>query len=91
MANTRSALKRIKQSEVRRLRNKQVKTKVKNTVRNFLGSLNVDNNDEEAAQNLITASRIIDKAASKGVLHKRTAARKKSRLAKKLNQSRQVG
>ena len=90
MANTRSALKRIKQSEVRRLRNKQVKTKVKNTVRNFLSSLNEDN-DESAAQNLITASKIIDKAASKGVLHKRTAARKKSRLAKKLNQNRQVG
>jgi len=90
VANTRSALKRIKQSEVRRLRNKQVKTKVKNTVRNFLSSLNEDN-DESAAQNLITASKIIDKAASKGVLHKRTAARKKSRLAKKLNQNRQVG
>ena len=90
MANTKSALKRIKQSEVRRQRNKQVKTKVKNTVRCFLESLD-DENNETAAQNLITASRVIDKAVTKGVLHKKTAARKKSRLAKKLNQSQRVG
>jgi len=90
MANTKSALKRIKQSEARRLRNKQVKTKVRNTVRNFLISLE-DENNEAAAGNLIAASSVIDKAVTKGVLHKRTAARKKSRLAKKLNQSQQVG
>jgi len=89
MANTRSALKRIRQSEVRRQRNKQVKSKIKNTVRNFMNSLG-EENKETARQNLISAGRVIDKAASKGVIHKKTAARKKSRLAKKLNQSQEA-
>lgn len=90
MANTKSALKRMKQAEIRRQRNKQVKTRIKNTVRQFLSSLEEDN-QEVSRQNLISAVKVIDKAASKGVIHKRTAARKKSRLAKKLNQSRQAG
>ncbi len=89
MANTRSALKRIRQSEVRRQRNKQVKSKIKNTVRNFMNSLG-EEDKETARQNLISVGRVIDKAASKGVIHKKTAARKKSRLAKKLNQSQQA-
>lgn len=88
MANTKSALKRIKQSKARRLRNRQVKSKVKHSIRNFLNSLE-EGNEETARQNLISAGKAIDKAASKGVLHKRTAARKKSRLAKKFNQSHQ--
>jgi len=90
MANSRSALKRIKQSEKRRMRNKQVKTKVKNTIRSFISTLEEDNN-EAAQQQIKVVGKMIDKAASKGVMHKNTAARKKSRLAKKLNQSRQVG
>lgn len=90
MANTKSALKRMKQSEIRRQRNKQVKTRVKNTVRNYLSSLGEDDR-EVSRQNLISAVKVIDKAASKGVIHKKTAARKKSRLAKKLNQSQQAG
>ena len=80
MANTKSALKR----------NKQVKTRIKNTVRNYLNSLGEE--DKEAArQNLISVIRVIDKATSKGIIHKKTAARKKSRLAKKLNQNQQAG
>lgn len=90
MANSRSALKRIKQSEKKRMRNKQVKTKVKNTIRSFFSTLNEDN-QEAAARQLRIAGKMIDKAASKGVIHKKTAARKKSRLTKKLNQSRQAG
>ncbi|NLX91525.1 MAG: 30S ribosomal protein S20 [Firmicutes bacterium] len=90
MANTKSALKRMKQAEIRRQRNKQVKTRIKNAVRKFLSSLEGDD-QEVSRQNLISAVKVIDKAASKGVIHKRTAARKKSRLAKKLNQSRQAG
>lgn len=90
MANSRSALKRIKQSEKKRMRNKQVKTKVKNTIRSFFSALNEDN-QEAAARQLRIAGKMIDKAASKGVIHKKTAARKKSRLTKKLNQSRQAG
>lgn len=90
MANTKSALKRIKQSEQRRQRNKQVKTRIKNTVRDYLNSLGEE--DKEAAhQNLISAIKVIDKATSKGIIHKKTAARKKSRLAKKLNQDQQAG
>lgn len=90
MANSRSALKRIKQSEKKRMRNKQVKTKVKNTIRSFFSTLNEDN-QEAAARQLRIAGKMIDKAASKGVIPKKTAARKKSRLTKKLNQSRQAG
>lgn len=90
MANTKSALKRIKQSEQRRLRNKQVKTRIKNTVRKYFSSL--EEEDKEAArQNLASAIKVIDKATSKGIIHKRTAARKKSRLTKKLNKDQQAG
>ena len=90
MANSRSALKRIRQSEKKRMRNKQVKTKVKNTIRSFFSALEEDN-QETATQQMKIVGKMIDKAASKGVIHKKTAARKKSRLTKKLNQSRQAG
>ncbi|HHU75335.1 MAG TPA: 30S ribosomal protein S20 [Firmicutes bacterium] len=90
MANTKSALKRIRQAEKRRQRNKQIKTRIKSTVRDYLNSLG-EEDKESAHQKLISAIKTIDKATSKGIIHKRTAARKKSRLAKKLNKVQQVG
>lgn len=84
MANTKSALKRMQQSAIRRQRNRNIKSRVKNAVKKFHLSLD-EGNEEKARQTFCETSRIIDKAASKGLLHKRTAARKKSRLARQLS------
>lgn len=83
MANHKSALKRAGQSELRRQRNKAVQTRVKNVVKDV--ALAMTENAEDAGLRLNTAKSVIDKAAKKGVLHKRTASRKISRLAKKVN------
>lgn len=83
MANHKSALKRAIQSEQRRQRNKAVQTRVKNVVKDV--NLAMAENAEDAGQRFKVAKSVIDKAAKKGVLHKRTAARKISRLAKKVN------
>ena len=83
MANHKSALKRAIQNEQRRMRNKTVQTRVKNVVKDL--NLAVTENPEDAAKRLDIAKSIIDKAAKRGVLHKRTAARKISRLAKRVN------
>lgn len=81
MANHKSALKRAGQNQVRRLRNRAVKTRVKNVVKDVRQAA-AENMAAETAGNFKAAQEIIDKAAKKGVLHKRTAARKISRLAK---------
>ncbi len=80
-----SAIKRMKQSEVRRQRNRKVKSQLKSAVKRFLLSLE-GNETQEAHRCYASATRVIDKAAAKGVLHKKTAARKKSRLARRLNE-----
>lgn len=83
MANHKSALKRAKQNEIKYMRNKAIKTTVKNIVKKVrLGSAEAGN-DNMATLNI--AKSTIDKAAKKGVLHKRTAARKISRLSKLIN------
>ena len=84
MANIKSALKRIKVTEFKTRRNKMIISSLKTSIRKFEDSLKTRNLDESKALYKKTASRI-DKAVSKGTLHKNTAARKKSRLAKKLN------
>ena len=83
MANHKSALKRAGQNERRRLRNKAVQTRVKNVVKDVRLAVAEDGGD--AAERFNTAQSAIDKAAKKGVLHKRTASRKISRLAKQVN------
>ena len=83
MANHKSALKRAGQNERRRLRNKAVQTRVKNVVKDV--RLAVAEKSEDTAARLNAAKAAIDKAAKKGVLHKNTAARKISRLAKAAN------
>ena len=82
MANHKSALKRARQSEIRRLRNKAVKTRIKNVTKAL--RLAVSENSEDAVDKLNTAKSVIDKASKKGVIHKRTAARKISRLSKRV-------
>lgn len=79
MANTKSAMKRAKQNEKRQLKNLIVKSKVKTAVRRFRESLENGTN-ELRQQRLSEATSLLDKAATKGVIHKNQAARKKSRL-----------
>ncbi|GBC59920.1 30S ribosomal protein S20 [Desulfonema ishimotonii] len=84
MANHKSALKRARQSLIRRDRNRAVKTRVKNVVKSVRLAVEEGAGDT-AATELILATSLIDKAAKKGVLHKKTAARKISRLSKLVN------
>ena len=86
MANIKSQLKRIKTNEKARLRNKAVKSELRTLVRSFReASASGDKETVEAA--LRAASRKLDKAVSKGVIHRNNAARRKSRLMKKFNRS----
>ena len=78
MANHKSALKRARQNELGRLRNKAVKTRLKSLVKNVHLSVEESSNEDVTAK-LITAQSLIDKASKKGVIHKKTAARKISR------------
>ena len=84
MANHKSALKRARQNELSRLRNKAVKTRVKSIVKDVRFSVEEPSNEDVMAR-LIAAQTLIDKASKKGVLHKKTAARKISRLSKLVN------
>jgi small subunit ribosomal protein S20 len=84
LANHKSALKRARQNTVRRLRNKSVKTRVKSVVKNVRQAVS-DNLQDNVAQELNVAKSVIDRAAKKGTIHKRTAARKISRLSKLVN------
>ncbi len=84
MAVHKSAIKRARQNEKRRLRNKSTKTRVKNIVKSV--RLSVSEESKEAVlSELKTAQSIIDNAAKKGVIHKKTASRKISRLSKLVN------
>jgi small subunit ribosomal protein S20 len=84
VANHKSALKRAGQNERRRMRNKAVKTTVKNEVK-AVRLAAAEDSGNDAVSRLNSAKSKIDKAAKMGVLHKRTAARKISRLAKLVN------
>ncbi len=81
MANHKSALKRAGQNETRRIRNRAVRSRVRNMVK-ALRQAAAQNSVEQTATGFIAAQSTIDKAVKKGVLHKRTAARKISRLSK---------
>ena len=84
LANHKSALKRARQSKVRRLRNMGFKTRVKNAVKDVRTSVD-EKQAEQAKENLIKAVSIIQKTASKGVIHRKKASRKVSRLARQVN------
>jgi len=81
--NTKSAAKRIRITEKRTVRNRTVKSTVKTAIRRFEEALTA-NDQDGAQQKLKKAQALIDKAVNKGVWHKNKAARKKSRLVKKL-------
>ncbi|MEA3429387.1 MAG: 30S ribosomal protein S20 [Thermodesulfobacteriota bacterium] len=80
MANHKSALKRARQNEERRIRNKTTKTRVKNIVKDLRLAAGKESN-EIVLNKLNQAQSIIDKGAKKGVIHKKNASRKISRLA----------
>jgi small subunit ribosomal protein S20 len=83
VANTRSAEKRNRQAHKRRARNVQVRTGLKSAVKKAREA--ITKGDPGAAKQAVqTALRTLDKAASKGVVHKNAAARRISRLAKAL-------
>ncbi|MCP4396035.1 MAG: 30S ribosomal protein S20 [bacterium] len=84
MANHKSALKKIKQDEVRRMRNKAYKTRLKNIFKTVETAIS-ESNKEAAQAALQEAVSTLDRTASKGIIHKNKAARKKSRLTKKVN------
>jgi small subunit ribosomal protein S20 len=84
LANHKSAVKRARQNEIRRLRNKATRTRVKSIVKEVRASAGEASSEETKAM-LNTAQSVIDKASKKGVIHKRSAARKISRLTKLAN------
>jgi len=84
LANHKSAIKRARQNEIRRLRNKGSKTRIKSIVKDVRSSVQ-EASGEETLVKLTIAQSVIDKAAKQGVIHKRTAARKISRLTKHAN------
>ena len=83
MANIKSQKKRILTNETARLRNQSVKSALRTAVRGFREAIDAGEKDK-AAELLSTTSRKLDKAASKGVIHKNQAANKKSALARAL-------
>ncbi|MGZ4031213.1 MAG: 30S ribosomal protein S20 [Tumebacillaceae bacterium] len=85
MPNIKSAVKRVKTTSTRTLRNAAAKSALRTSVKKF--EVAVASNDANAAVLLKNACRSLDKAVTKGLLHKNTAARKKSRLTKKFNKA----
>ena len=84
MANIKSQIKRIRTNEAARLRNKSVKSSVKTAIRKFREAADAGDKDK-AITLLAAASRQLDKAASKGVIHMNQAANKKSAMAARAN------
>ena len=84
MAIHQSAIKRAKQNEVRNLRNKSNRTRVKGVTKQVRAAI-AEGSSETAQAALATAIPIIDKAAQKGVIHRNTASRKISKLTRQVN------
>jgi len=83
MANIKSQIKRIRQNEVRRERNRSVRSELKTRTKSALAS--AEAGAENAEETLRVAMRRIDKAAAKGIIHPNQAARRKSRLMRHVN------
>ncbi len=83
MPNIKSAIKRVKVTETKTVKNTIRKSALKTAIKKC--SDTIEKKDASAQAVLNTTASIIDKAASKNILHKNTAARRKSRLAKAMN------
>jgi small subunit ribosomal protein S20 len=84
LANHKSAIKRARQNEKKRMRNKSSKTRIKNIVKGVRQTVSEKSNEAALAE-LDIAKSIIDNAAKKGVIHRKTASRKISRLSRLIN------
>jgi small subunit ribosomal protein S20 len=89
VANIKSQIKRNKQNEKARVRNKAVKSSLKTSVRQFREAADAGD-AEQVTQTMRAALTKLDKAASKGVIHKNQAANRKSAIAKRAAQVTQV-
>jgi small subunit ribosomal protein S20 len=85
LANHKSALKRMRQSEKRRLRNRQVVSHMRSSIKKFQLEVEEGKSPETLQESLQQVSVIIDKASSKGVIHRNNASRKISRLTRLCN------
>ncbi len=83
LPNIKSAKKRVKVIATKTLRNKSLNSALKTSIKK--ANVAIENNSNEKSQAVTVAVKKIDQAASKGLIHKNTAARKKSKLVKKLN------
>jgi small subunit ribosomal protein S20 len=83
VANTKSALKRMKQNEKRRQRNRAARSNIRSTVKAAGAALTAKSPDTKTAVH--DAIRVLDRAVTKGLMHRNTAARRKSALVRKLN------
>jgi small subunit ribosomal protein S20 len=83
VANIKSQIKRNRQNEKRRLRNKSVKSSLKTAIRKF-NEATTSGDAENATVLMRDAARKLDKAVSKGVIHKNQAANRKSAISKRL-------
>jgi small subunit ribosomal protein S20 len=84
MANIKSAQKRIRVTEAKTLRNKMIKSALKTIIKKYEAAIAASNTEDSKAA-YVKVVKALDMAASKGVIHKNMASRKKSRLAAKLN------
>ena len=84
MAKSKTPAKRARKAEENRLRNKAFKSRLKTAIKKYESALQEDN-QEAARDDLLQVTSLIDKSVNKGVLHKNTAARRKSSLVKKFN------
>ena len=85
MANTKSTEKRVRQNEKGRRHNAGVKSSLRTAAKKVLKTISASSNPEEIKENFKQFVKRMDTAARKGVIHKKTASRKKSRIAKRLN------
>jgi len=83
LANIKSAIKRIRQSEKRRVRNRAVRSRMRTYVKQ--ANTAIVRGEEDAVEAVRAAISELDRAAKKGIIHSNNAARRKSRLMKKLN------
>ena len=90
MAHSLSAKKRVRQDEKRRARNRARKVEIKEQVKAFQADL-TKGDLTKAEQDLRTVVKTLDRIASKGTIHKNTAARRRSRLQRRLNAARKAG
>lgn len=84
MANHKSAIKRAKQSEAQRLRNRGYKSRVKKAVKDVRSAV-AENSPDQARDHLRSAASVLQKTAAKGVIKRKTASRKLSRLSRQVS------